>query len=107
MQKGDAVVLVSWAIDRDLVQQFKSDFQPVTAGTPGFIREDLYRLEDGPEDGTVRFLRVGRWKSEEAFYAALANLGVAPHTAPPQKPYERSKRQREWLAFVRDDTSPP
>jgi hypothetical protein len=100
---GMDVVLVSWSIRADAVDQFKDDFKEMKpADTPGLIREDLYRLEDPPEDGSVHFLRVGRWDSQDAFYKALAGI-AAPGMKPKPKPYERGDRRREWLIWARDD----
>ena len=97
------VVLVSWSIRTDAVDQFKDDFPEMPPGSkPGLIREDLYRLEDTPDDGSVHYLRVGRWESPAAFYAALAGI-AAPGMRPTPKPYETSERRREWLTWSRDD----
>jgi hypothetical protein len=97
------VVLVTWSIRADAVDQFKDDFKEMNPeNTPGLIREDLYKLEDGPQDGSVHFLRVGRWDSQDAFYAALAGI-AARGTRPTPKPYETSERRREWLTWARDD----
>jgi hypothetical protein len=97
------VVLVSWSIRPDAVEQFKKDFPEMTPGSKaGLIREDLYRLEDAPDHGSIHYLRVGRWESQDAFYSALAGI-AAPGKRPTPKPYETSERRREWLTWTRDD----
>ena len=48
------VVLVSWKVEQDEVEKFKADFPALPSDTPGMIREDLYRLEDGPDDASIR-----------------------------------------------------
>ena len=101
------VVLVRWSIRADAIDEFKTDFPEMPPGSkPGLIREDLYRLEDAPDDGAIHFIRVGRWESREYFYAALGGIGVAPLKKPTPKPYETSERRREWLEWTRDDIPP-
>src|SRR5258707_990500 len=98
------VVLVSWRVAAEDVAGFKEQFKRLDPATnPGLLREDLYRLEDGPDDGTVRFLRVGRWIDEHAFYRALAPLGVVRGKKPASGDFEQGDRRREWLRWVRDD----
>jgi hypothetical protein len=102
------VVLVSWKVRADAVEQFKKDFSPLPKETPGLVREDLYRLEDGSDDDVARFVRIGRWESEEAFYKALEHLGTKPYATPPPKPYEVDPPpRREWLVLDRDDIPRP
>lgn len=101
------VVLVSWKIRADAVEKFKEEFPPLAPETPGLIREDLFRLEDGPK-GVAQFVRIGRWESEDAFYEGLKHLGVKPNTTPPPKEYEIDPpRRREWLEWLRDDIPQP
>lgn len=98
------VVLVSWTIRSDAVDQFKEENPDLSPETAGLIHEDLYRLDDAAPDGSVRFLRVGRWESREHFYAALGKFGVAPLTSPQPKEYETADCRREWLEWTRNDT---
>jgi hypothetical protein len=99
------VVLVTWSIQADAVDQFKRETPDLDVSTPGLIGEELYRLEGESADGSVRFLRVGRWANREQFYDALKDAGVKPFTSPPPKPYETRRRRREWLVWTREDTA--
>lgn len=95
---------MSWSIRADAVERFKKDFPALAPDTPGLIREDLYRLEQKDDAGVAHFVRIGRWESEDAFYAALSHLGVKPNTRPSPKGYEVDPpRRREWLDWLRDD----
>lgn len=99
------VVLVSRTVRVDAVEQFKRETPDLDSSTAGLIGEELYRLEGQSQEGSVRFLRVGRWQSREHFYDALKDQGVAPFTSPVPKPYETAKRRREWLVWTREDTA--
>ena len=96
------VVLVHWRIKPDHLEAFKaSRYWPTLDPKPGFLGETMFRSVE-TDAGYIRFVRVGRWRRREDFYAAL---DLMPGQVPPKEDFEAEPRVREWLTLTLDDTA--
>ena len=97
------VVLVHWKIKPDREAEFKaSHYWKSLSPRPGFLGEILYRSVE-VDHGFIRFVRVGRWRRREDFYAALPDIN--PGQEPPLEAFEAAPRKREWLSLILEDTA--
>src|SRR5689334_12077774 len=97
------VVLVHWKIKPESEDAFRqSVYWESLPQRPGFLGETLYRSVEVDRD-FISYVRVGRWRRREDFYAALPD--VLPGQVPPMEDFEAQPRIREWLSFTLEDTA--
>jgi hypothetical protein len=97
------VVLVHWKIRPESDADFReSPYWDSLSARPGFLGEELYQSVEG-DQGFISYVRIGRWRRREDFYAALPDVRAGQ--VPAMEPFEAFPRSREWLSLTLEDTA--